>query len=76
MLGKNSMERSNMYFQNLECMFQKITFKLPKPLTLKERRKKLPFAIGFEWYMNKLNENLPPLRKRKLSKKYKKRMMK
>ena len=35
-----SLERSNMYFETMECMFQKISVELTKPLSLKEIRKK------------------------------------
>ena len=42
--------------------------KLPKPLSLKEIHRKTLHAIGGEWYMNKLNENIHPLNKLKLSK--------
>ena len=50
-------------------MFQKIPVKLPKTVILKGKRRKSLYDIGGEWYMNKLNEKLPPLKKQKLSKK-------
>ena len=33
---QNSLERSNMYFQTMECMFHKIPVELPKSLSHKE----------------------------------------
>ena len=57
----SSLERSNMYFQTMVYMFKKIPVKIHKPLSLKERRKRSLHAIVGEWYMNKFNENLPPL---------------
>ena len=65
-----------MYFQTMDSMFHKIPVKIPKPFILKKKRKHLLHAIGGECYMNKLNENLPPLKKRKLIKNHKKRRMK
>ena len=43
------------------CMFNKITVNLRKPLSLKEKIKRILHDIGVEWYMNKFNEKLPPL---------------
>ena len=34
-LEQDSLERSNIYFKTMECMFQKIPVKLPKLLSLK-----------------------------------------
>ena len=59
----------------MECKFQEIPVKLPKPLSLEERRKKVLYYIVGEWYMNKFNDKLPPLNKLKLIKNHKKRRM-
>ena len=50
-------------------MFHKILFKLPKPLSLKEGRKKLSHAIGGECYTKKLNVKLSPQKKKKTKQK-------
>ena len=55
-----------MYFQKMGCIIHKIPVELPKPLSLNKRRKGLLHAIGGEWWMNKMNENLPPPKKIKL----------
>ena len=53
----------------MEELFHKIPFKLPYKTTPKEKRKLLLHAIGCGWYVDKLGQKLPPLKKRKLSKK-------
>ena len=68
-LEHNSIELSNVYFQNIECMFQKITVELPKALIRKIKCQPLLHAIGGDWCMKKFNEKLPPIKKHKLSKK-------
>ena len=50
-------------------MFQKILVEIPEPLNLKEKHQSSLHAIGGYWYMNKFNEKLPSLKKRKLGKK-------
>ena len=35
LLEQNYLQRSNMYYQTMECMYQKIPVELPKPLILK-----------------------------------------
>ena len=49
-------------------MFQKINVELPNQPSPKEKRKSLLNAIGGGWYVYKLGQKLPPLKKRKLSK--------
>ena len=75
-LEQNSLERSNMYFETMKNMFQKIPVELPKPLSHKIKLQYSLHAIGGDWYMNKFNENITPLNKRILRKNYKKRRMK
>ena len=48
---------------------QKIPAELPNQPIPKEKRKSLLHAIGGGWYLKKLGQKLPPLKKRKLSKK-------
>ena len=67
-LEQNSLERSNIYFETMTNMSQKISFELPKPLSHKEKRQSLLHTIRGGWYMNKFNKKLTPLKKRKLSK--------
>ena len=50
-------------------MFQKIPVELRKQHSPKEKCKSLLHAIGGGWYVEKLGQKLPPLKKRKLSKK-------
>ena len=68
-LEQNYLESSNMYFDTMKGMFQNIPVKLPKTLSLKEIHKTLLHAIGGEWYMEKMNEKLQPLKRQKLIKK-------
>ena len=49
-------------------MFQKIPVELPKQLINKEKHQSSLHAIGGDWYTNKLNEKLPPLKKQNISK--------
>ena len=58
-----------MYFETTKNTFQKTPVELPKPLSHKEKGQSLLHAIGGGWHMNKLNENLPPLKKRKFKQK-------
>ena len=53
----------------MEKLFHKIPVKLPNKPTPKEKRKSLLHAIGCGWYVDKLGQKLPPLKKRKLIKK-------
>ena len=57
-------------------MFQKIPVELTKPLSHKERIQSVLHAIGGEWYMNKFNDNIPPLNKQKPIKNHKKKGVK
>ena len=58
-----------MYFETMINMFQKIPFELPKPLSNKERRQSLLHAVGGDWWLKKINEKIPPLKKRRLGRK-------
>ena len=50
-------------------MFHKIPVKLPNKSITKEKLKSLLHSIVGGWYVEKLGQNLPLLKKRKLSKK-------
>ena len=63
------MELCNFYAFNMEKLFQKIPVELPNQPSPKEERKLLLQAIGDSWYVEKLGQKLPLLKKRKLSKK-------
>ena len=56
----------------MEELFQKINNELPYQTTPKEKRKSLVHNIGGGWYVKTLGHKLPPLKKRKSSKKGKK----
>ena len=71
-LEHNFLERCNLYTRYMEELFHKIPGKLPNKPSPKEKRKSLLHAIGGGWYVEKLGQKLPPLKKRKLSKKYQK----
>ena len=53
----------------MEELFHKIPVILPNKPSPKENRGSLLHAIGWGWYVEKLVQKLPPLNKRKLSKK-------
>ena len=55
-------------------LFQKILVELPSKPIPKEKHKSLLHAIVGGWYVYKLGKKLPPLKKRKLIKKKKRRM--
>ena len=55
-------------------LFQKILVEIPDQPSPKVKRKPLLHAIEGGWYVEKLVRNLPPLKKRKLGKKNKRRM--
>ena len=52
----------------MEKLFHKIPVKLPNKTSPKEIRRSLLHAIGGGWYLEKLGQKLPPLKKSKLSK--------
>ena len=58
-----------MYIETMKNMLQKILVEIHKLLSHKGKLQSLLHAIGRYLYMNKLNKNLRPLRKLKLSKK-------
>ena len=53
----------------MEELFNKINVELTNQPSPKGKRKSLLNAIGGGWYVEKLGQNLPPLKKSKLSKK-------
>ena len=53
----------------MEELFQKILVELHNRFSPKEKLKSLLHAIGVGWYVDKLGQSLPPLKKKKLSKK-------
>ena len=57
-----------MYLGTMKNMLQKILAELTKTLSHKEKRQPLLHTIVCDWYMKKLNEKLPPLKKSKLKK--------
>ena len=52
-----------MYLGTMKNMLQKILAELTKTLSHKEKRQPLLHTIVCDWYMKKLNEKLPPLKK-------------
>ena len=75
-LEQNLLLRSNMYFETIKKLFQKIPVELLKPPSPKGKIQSLLHSIGGGWYMKKLNENLLPLKKRKPEKNHNKRRIK
>ena len=58
-----------MYTHFMKELFQKIPVELPNQPSPKEKFQSLLHDIGGGWYVEKLVQNLPPLKKSKLSKK-------
>ena len=58
-----------MYTHYMKELFQKIPVELPDQPSPKEKHKSLLHAVGGGWYVEKSVQKLPPLKKRKLSKK-------
>ena len=58
-----------MYIETMKNMLQKIPVGIPKSLSYKEKIQSLLHDVGGDWYMNKLNDNFPHPKKRKLNKK-------
>ena len=58
-----------MHFFVIKHMFQKIPVELPKPPSTKGKTQSLLHAIVGDWYMKKLSEKLPTLKKSELRKK-------
>ena len=56
-----------MYDFNIKKLLQKIPVELTKQPSPKENRKSLLHAIGGGWYVNKLGQKIPQLKKSKLS---------
>ena len=68
-LEHNFLERCHLYTHYMEELFHKIPVKLPNKTIPKEKRRSLLHNIGGGWYAEKLGQELPPINKRKLSKK-------
>ena len=60
----------------MKLLFQKLPVELPNKPSSNEKRKSLLHAIGGGWYVKKLGQKIPPLKKSKLRKTNKKRRMK
>ena len=59
-----------MYFETMKTLFKKIPVELPKPPLVIGKNSNLYYMLlEVVGYMNKLNEKLPPLNKRKPRKK-------
>ena len=54
-------------------MFKKLPQNVGKPLTTREKNRKLITDTGGGWYLEKCQKGLPPLKRTKLSKKAQKR---
>ena len=70
-LELNLLERCHMYVFTMKILFLKTPVELPKQTSPKEKIQSLLHDIWGSWYMKKLGQNLPPLKKRKLRKKTK-----
>ena len=69
MLRENYFARSESYIIAMEEMFKQIPQTVESALTAKETKKKLMTDIGGGWYLKKCEKGLPPLKRKKLSKK-------
>ena len=58
-------ELCNIYVFNMGKLFQKILVELPKQPIPKKKSQSLLHAIGGGWYVEKLDQKLQPLKKRK-----------
>ena len=58
-----------MYVFTMKFLFLKIPVELPKQLSPRGKHQSLSHDIGGGWYVKKLGQKLPQLKKRKLSKK-------
>ena len=52
----------------MEKLFRKTSVKLPNKSSTKEKRRYLFHAIGGSWYVEKLGQKLPPVKKSKVRK--------
>ena len=68
-LEHNFIECCHMHTHFMKELFQKIPVELPNQPGPEEKRRFLLHAIGGGWCVDKLGQKLPPLKKRKLSKK-------
>ena len=62
-LERNVLELFNMYVLNMSKLFQKILVEISKKPSPEGKLKSLLHTIGCGWYVNKLGQNLPPLKK-------------
>ena len=75
-LEQNVLERCHMYVFTMNKLFHKIPVELPKQPISEEKRQPLLHGIGCGWYVKKLVQKIPPLKKKKLSKNPKNRRIK
>ena len=68
-LEHNLLESCNLYTYYMEELFQKIPVELPNKPSPKEKLKSLLHAIGGGWYVYKLGQKLPPIKKKKINQK-------
>ena len=68
-LEQNFLELYYLFTHYMKELFQKISGDFPNKPSTKEKLKSLLHAIGVGWYVEKLGQKLPPLKKSKLSKK-------
>ena len=61
--------RCDAYINAMKVMFRQIPQTIKISLTTKQKVQKLMIDIGGGWYMEKIANGLPPLRKTKLSRK-------
>ena len=64
----NYITQSNKYIENMQDCLKIIPVQLPKPLSHRGKWQYLLYSIGGDCYKKKINEKLPPLKKRKLRK--------
>ena len=63
------------FARTLSCVYfcyennLKIPVELPKPSSPKEKHQSLLHAIGGGWYVKKLGQNIPPLKKKIINQK-------
>ena len=72
-LEHNFIERYNLYTHNMDLLFQKTNVKFTNKSSPKEKCKQLLHAIRGDWYVEKLGQKLPPLKKTRPRKNPKKR---
>ena len=58
-----------MYIFDMNILFMKPPVELPKQPSTKNKHQSLLHDIGSGWYVNKLGQKIPPLKKRRPRKK-------